>query len=83
MSACFSQRDRAALARELSSSEDDDDDVCNAELDESDDEEDILERTEDDHPELKEVVGCRKTGKRHNSPKGFINTLHKETFIHI
>ena len=70
MSACFSQRDRAALARELSSSEDDD-------------EEDILERTEDDHPELKEVVGCRKTGKRHNSPKGFINTLHKKTFIHI
>ena len=66
MSACFSQRDRAALARELSSSEDDD-------------EEDILERTEDDHPELKEVVGCRKTGKRHNSPKGFIYTLHKET----
>ena len=78
MSACFSQRDRAALARELSSSEDDDDDVWNAEI-ESDDEEDIFERTEDDHPELKEVVGCRKTGKLHNSPKGFIHTLHKET----
>ena len=69
-----SRRDLATLF----SSDDDEDDVGNGGL-ESDDEKEVLKRTEDDHPELQEVVGCRKTGKRHNSSKGFIYTLHKET----
>ncbi|KZS19513.1 Uncharacterized protein APZ42_014048 [Daphnia magna] len=70
-----SQSDREALERKPSSC-DDEDDLGNGEL-ESD--EDILNKTEDDHPELQEVVGCKKNGKRHNSLKSFIYTLHKET----
>ena len=62
----------------LYSSADDEDDVGNGDL-ESDDEKERLKRTEDEHPELQEVVRCRKTGKRQNSSKGFIYTLHKET----
>ncbi|KAK4006120.1 hypothetical protein OUZ56_011275 [Daphnia magna] len=70
-----SQSDREALERKPSSC-DDEDDLGNGEL-ESD--EDILNKTEDDHPELQEVVGCKKNGKRHNSLKSFIYTLYKET----
>ncbi|KZS19674.1 Uncharacterized protein APZ42_013838 [Daphnia magna] len=51
-----SQSDREALERKPSSC-DDEDDLCYGEL-ESD--EDILKKTEDDHPELQEVVGCKK-----------------------
>lgn len=73
-----SQQDRVALAH-LSSSRDDDDMALGNPLDSSDDEDDIFTRTEDEHPLLQEMIGCRITGKRFNSPKGFIYHYQKET----
>ena len=78
MGSITSQQGHVALAHH-SSFRDDENIALGNPLDSSDDEGDMLTRTEDEHPLLQEVIGCRITGKRFNSSKGFIYHYQKKT----
>ena len=68
MSSTVSRRDRDALASLAAADNEDDVDLDSLT---SSEEEDVARRTEDENPLVEKVTGCRKTGTRYNSQKGF------------